>query len=64
MTHVESDFCQAKWSPDGTELALTGKEQSASEYGVFLVNTDGTDLRELTDWSPPPVYEGRQAAGL
>ena len=53
------------WSPDGSQLAFIGQDQSQLPYarhdaGVFVVNADGSELKELTygagyrqvAWSP------------
>jgi len=46
-----------RWSPDGAKIALTG----ANFTGLFILNADGTDLRQISDemsagynynWSP------------
>ncbi|MFL5607838.1 MAG: hypothetical protein ACJ8AD_15410 [Gemmatimonadaceae bacterium] len=50
--HDASDS-HAVWSPDGTKLAFTSMLPSpSSDYGVFVVNRDGTGLSLV---SPGPV---------
>ena len=48
------------WSPDGTKIAYIGYER---EQGVYVVNSDGTGRRRLSDlaadaaemdWQPLP----------
>lgn len=40
------------WSPDGTEIAV------GSTSGLYVINTDGTDLRRV---NPNPPYSGQPA---
>jgi len=40
------------WSPDGTRIAFMGGT-SSSEYDIWVVNADGSNLTQLTD-SPGP----------
>jgi len=51
----------AAWSPDGTRLAFSSKRGGAKNYNIYVVNRDGTNLRQLTTgesgdvaptWSP------------
>jgi pimeloyl-ACP methyl ester carboxylesterase len=51
---------ESQWSPDGTRIAFT-RVKSSKEAAIFVVNTDGTGLKQLTpyrldaaspDWSP------------
>jgi TolB protein len=39
------------WSPDGTRIAFMGGGPTASDYDIWTVNVDGTDLVQLTDFS-------------
>lgn len=48
-----------KWSPDGTNIAFSGKAQNSEESGLFVVPSDGVgprlilgDLTGGPDWSP------------
>src|SRR5262249_41521856 len=50
-----------QWSPDGREIAFTMFVDRNHSYNVFVVNADGTGLKNLTDsnreavdpaWSP------------
>ena len=48
-----TDIC---WSPDGTRIA--GAYEKRSESGIFVVSTDGTNLRELVAAAPLKTYPG------
>lgn len=46
------------WSPDGTRLAfLRGRPNSATGSSLFIMNADGTDLRELLPAGLNAEYE-------
>jgi Tol biopolymer transport system component len=61
-------FTQPVWSPDGTRLVFAGRDEANSfNYNIYIINADGTHLRQLTGsgtndthpvWSP----DGRQIA--
>ena len=51
---------ESQWSPDGTRIAFT-RVKSTKEAAIFVVNVDGTGLKQVTaykldaaspDWSP------------
>lgn len=44
------------WSPDGTEIAFFSMVQGSRRQDIFVINADGTELRQLTD-SPTTVDE-------
>jgi Tol biopolymer transport system component len=57
------DESEPVWSPDGTKIAFTGKEQgdASARFHVYPINADGTGLQQLTsgpandgqpDWQP------------
>ena len=56
----------ADWSPDGKTIAFAMQVNVPGEYEIFLVNSDGTNARQLTkglpgiggsiDWSPDGRY--------
>jgi len=56
----------ADWSPDGGTIAYAMQVDTPGEYEIFLVNSDGTNTRQLTkglpgiggsiDWSPDGRY--------
>ncbi|MFC9332043.1 TolB family protein [Kitasatospora sp. NPDC057015] len=45
----------AAWSPDGTQLAFayrtSGTGQPADSTAIFVINADGTGMRQLTPWA-------------
>ncbi len=41
------------WSPDGKRIAFMGGGTNASEYDIWVMDADGTNLVQLTD-SPGP----------
>jgi len=53
VTKIEGEY--PAWSPDGRRLALMSAQENATgpnpNYDVFVVNRDGSGLRQLTDWS-------------
>jgi Tol biopolymer transport system component len=54
---------QSAWSPDGTKIAFTGYDHEGSSsggganYDVYVMNADGSDLRNLTK-TPDDVARG------
>jgi TolB protein len=40
------------WSPDGKHIALLATNPERFENFIYMVNADGTDLREITESSP------------
>ncbi|HEY5731225.1 MAG TPA: hypothetical protein VIS72_14320 [Anaerolineales bacterium] len=56
----------ADWSPDGTTIAFAMAVERPDAYEIFLMDQDGTDVRQLTrglegvggslDWSPDGKY--------
>lgn len=61
-------FEYGAWSPDGARIAFMSQEADASgndpDYNIYVVNADGTGLRQLTDalgvdgfpsWSPDGI---------
>ena len=58
------------WSPDGNQIAFTGKRAPGAALSIFVINADGSGLRELThlpaeagnaQW-PVWSFDGRQIA--
>jgi Tol biopolymer transport system component len=53
------------WSPDGTQIAFRSDRDGSSD--VYVINTDGTGLQDLTDdpafdWAPSWSPDGSQIA--
>jgi TolB protein len=62
---IERSFEYGAWSPDGSKIAFMSQQPDAAgsdpNYDIFVVNADGSGLRQLTDtpgedgwpsWSP------------
>ena len=60
LTHGFSQHVTPAWSPDGTQIAYVS--ENADTSGIFLMNADGGDARQLTSggflpaWSPDGQY--------
>jgi len=66
------EVADVAWSPDGSRIALAGARGNLSFNSIFVVNPDGTDLRQLTEenaddqhpaWSPDGRRIAFQAGG-
>jgi len=44
------------WSPDGRRLAFAGFSQDANSHGIWVVDADGTNLRQVTRDGRNPVW--------
>jgi len=75
LTNVEKGACQPSWSPDGTQLVFISPclgrgdifETIYNESSLYMINADGTGLKELTpapgsDFEPAWSPDGRQIA--
>lgn len=70
ITDGSSIAWNSHWSPDGKQIAFTGRNDPKGELAIFIMNADGSDRRQLTnvppeeggaqwpEWSP----DGRQLA--
>jgi len=70
LTDGSSIAWNSHWSPDGKRIAFTGRNDPKGELAVYVMNADGTQVRQLTYvpaeeggaqwpvWSP----DGRQLA--
>lgn len=71
LTHTDSNESYPSWSPDGAQIVFTSSTgewnstESEATYEIFVMNTDGTGLRQLTDnnisdgtprWSPDGTH--------
>jgi len=68
LTSLENGACQPSWSPDGLQFVFISPCRARGDFGVsysdsslYLMNADGTGLKQLTntpgsdfepDWSP------------
>lgn len=39
----------ATWSPDGSKIAFCSDRDGGSDLDIYLMNADGTDIKQLTD---------------
>ncbi len=54
------------WSPDGSKIVFTGEirdEEGVGNLEIFSVNSDGSDLRQLTDTMSSKVHEESASEG-
>lgn len=49
ITDGSSIAWNAHWSPDGKRIAFTGRNGAKSELAVFVMNADGSGLRQVTN---------------
>ena len=50
--YYETEDCYLRWSPDGTKIAFTGLTADipyASRYNVYTMNSDGSNVVQLTN---------------
>ncbi len=51
LTNLNENCMRPKWSPDGKQIAFTGRKKGMRNNDIYLVNMDGANLRQLTnDW--------------
>ena len=68
LTHnTEAYAGHPSWSPDGARLVFDGLPRNGPDYDIYMMNADGTDVRDVTNdlpnerlpaWSP----DGRRIA--
>ncbi len=56
LTSHEAADLQPSWSPDGTQIAFASMR--GGNRNVWVVNSDGTNLRQLTDAQPGAPHAG------
>ena len=63
FSEASSAGCYAPdWSPDGSMIVFTRSSSDGGTENIYIVNADGTGLRQVTDggtddnpdWGPPP----------
>lgn len=47
MTHFNVDTTAPAFSPDGAQLAFVSNQRSASQFEIYVMRADGTDVRRL-----------------
>ena len=47
-THID---LRASWSPDGKQIVFSGCRGRLEGAGVYVVNPDGTGLRQLSNFA-------------
>jgi Tol biopolymer transport system component len=45
---VDPYYSNPVWSPNGKQIAFAGGDQNTGRYDIFVMNRDGTGLRQLT----------------
>jgi Tol biopolymer transport system component len=45
---VDPYYSNPVWSPNGKQIAFAGGDQNTGRYDIFVMNLDGTGLRQLT----------------
>jgi TolB protein len=54
ITAIAGDF-QPRWSPNGNDIAFL-RDTTGTDNDIFVVHSDGTDLRRLTDTPSRPEF--------
>ena len=55
LTNAPGLEYQPAWSPDGTQILFAATDSSLSEHAIWVVNVDGTGLKNLTTALPAGV---------
>jgi TolB protein len=48
LTNTPGDDSSPDWSPDGSRIAFHSNRTKGGDYEIYVVNSDGTDLKRLT----------------
>lgn len=67
LTHKDGFDSGAKFSPNQKQIAFYGKDEKTGNYDIFIMNTDGTNIINLTndaleDYSPTWSPDGNWLA--
>jgi WD40 repeat protein len=44
------------WSPDGTQIVFGGAPKGDDSGGIWIIDADGTDLRQVVGWGDAPDW--------
>lgn len=66
LTRTTAQEAHPRWSPDGTKLLFARIESEDDDYELFVMNADGSCMRQLTDndeWDWLPDWTGPRGSG-
>jgi TolB protein len=61
--NVHSQFVSASWSPDGTQIALQSYQVGGRSPEIFLMDANGSHLRNLTNQRADEIFWGWSSNG-
>lgn len=53
LTHFSADTSAPAFSPDGTEIAFVSNQAGASQFDIYVMNVDGSNVRRLISGFSP-----------